>query len=88
MSSAVLVHANGFRFVFHSLIQWRISTSSQVTVRCGERRSLQVVSPANQHSTRIIHAAVLGKYRRSRGRRSSQFLTAGVLCVAHLSPIS
>jgi hypothetical protein len=40
MSSAVLVHANGFGSLFQSLIDLRMSASSSVTLRCADLRSL------------------------------------------------
>jgi hypothetical protein len=55
MSSAILVQTNGLGFLFHSLIHLRMSSSSSVTLRCAERRSLRLVSSANQRSTRFSY---------------------------------
>jgi hypothetical protein len=68
MSSAVFVQMNGLGFVFHSLIQSRMSRSSSVTLRWAERRSLRQVSSANQRSTRLSQDAEAGvKCRWKRG---------------------
>jgi hypothetical protein len=83
MSSAVLVQMNGLGLVFHSLIHLRTSASSSVTLRCAERRSLRLVSSANQRSTRLSQEPLVGvKCRGNRGWRSSHSLILGVLCVA------
>src|SRR5271154_6808659 len=50
MSSADLVQTNGLGSLFHSLIHLRMSFSSSVTLRWAERRSLRLVSSANQRS--------------------------------------
>jgi len=60
MSSAVFVQTNGFGFLFHSLIQPRMSRSSSVTLRWAERRSLRQVSSTNQRSTRLSQDAEVG----------------------------
>ena len=50
MSSADFVHANGLGSLFHSLIHLRMSSSSSVTLRWADLRSLRLVSSANQRS--------------------------------------
>jgi hypothetical protein len=50
--SAVLVQTNGLGLVFHSLIHLRMSASSSVMLWWALRRSLRLVSSANQRSTR------------------------------------
>ncbi len=68
MSSAVFVQTNGLGFLFHSLVQLRMSRSSSVTLRWVERRSLREVSSANQRSTRLSQDAEVGvKCRWKRG---------------------
>jgi hypothetical protein len=74
---------NGLGSLFHSLIHLRMSFSSSVTLRCAERRSLRLVSSANQRSTRLSHDELVGvKCRWNRGCFRSQSLIAGVLWVA------
>jgi|HubBroStandDraft_2_1064218.scaffolds.fasta_scaffold923617_1 hypothetical protein len=83
MSSADLVQVNGLGFLFHSLIHLRISSSSSVTLRCADRRSLRLVSSANHRSTRLSHDELVGvKCRWNRGCFSSHWWIAGVLWVA------
>ena len=83
ISSAVLVHTNGFGSLFQALIHRRMSASSSVTLRCAERRSLRLVSSANHRSTRFIQEELVGvKCRWNRGWRSSHLRTAAVLWVA------
>jgi hypothetical protein len=48
ISSAVLVYTNGRELLFHPLIHLRMSAPSSVTLRWAERRSLRLVSSANQ----------------------------------------
>jgi hypothetical protein len=68
MSSAVFVQMNGLGFLFHSLIQPRMSRSSPTTLRWPEWRSLRQVSSANQRSTRLSQEAEVGvKCRWKRG---------------------
>src|SRR6185312_13138317 len=43
----------GLGSLFHSLIQMRMSRSRSMTLRWALRRSLQLVSSANQRSTRL-----------------------------------
>ena len=70
---------NGLAFLFHSLIQPRMSRSSSMTLRWVERRSLRQVNSANQRSTRLSQDAEVGvKCRWKRGCRSSHFLTGSV----------
>ena len=60
-----------------------MSVSSSVTLRWAERRSLRLVSSANQRSTRFSHEELVGvKCRWNRGWRSSHCLISGVLWVA------
>jgi len=83
MASAVLVHTNGLGLSFQAAIQAFRSASSSATLRWLERRSLRLVSSANQRSTRFSQLAEVGvKCRWKRGWRSSQVLIAGVLWVA------
>ena len=83
MSSADLVQANALGFLFHSLIHLRMSSSSSVTLRCADRRSLRLVSSANQRSTRLSQLELVGvKCRWKRGCFTSHWRMAGVLCVA------
>jgi hypothetical protein len=83
MSSADFVQVNGLGSLFHSLIHLRMSASSSVTLRWAERRSLRLVSSANQRSARLSHDALVGvKCRWKRGCLTSHSLIAGVLCVA------
>ena len=85
ISSAGLTHTNGFGFLFHSLIHLRMSASSSVTLRCAERRSLWLVSSANQRSTRLSHDELVGvKCRWKRGWRSSHLWISGVLWVGRV----
>jgi hypothetical protein len=57
--SAVFVQTNGLGFLFHSLIQPRMSRSSSVTLR----RSLRQVNSANQRSTRLSQNTEVGAVR-------------------------
>jgi hypothetical protein len=76
MASAVLVQTNGWGSAFHSLIHFRTSASSSVTERWAERRSLRLVSSANQRSTRLSQELLVGvKCRWKRGCLSSHALT-------------
>ena len=82
ISSAVLVQMKGLGSLFHSLIQMRTSRSRSTTLRWALRRSLRLVSSANQRSTRLSQEPLVGvKCRWNRGWRSSHFLTSGVLWV-------
>jgi Transposase IS116/IS110/IS902 family len=59
------------------------SVSSSVTLRWADRRSLRLVSSANQRSTRFIQLELVGvKCRWKRGCLSSHWWIAGVLRVA------
>jgi hypothetical protein len=60
ISSAVLVHTKGRGSLFHPLIHLRMSASSSVTLRCTDRRSLRLVSSANQRSTRLSQLELVG----------------------------
>jgi hypothetical protein len=83
MSSAVFVQMNGLGSLFHSVIHRRMSSSSSVTLRCAERRSLRRVSSANYRSTRFSQKELVGvKCRWNRGCLSSHWWIAGVLWVA------
>ncbi len=75
MSSADLVHTNGFGFLFHSLIHLRMSVSSSVTLRWADRRSLRLVSSANQRS-RLSQDELVGV--KCRWKRGNQDLTYGL----------
>jgi cyanate permease len=81
--SAVLVQMKGLGSLFHSLIQMRMSRWRSMTLRWALRRSLRLVSWANQRSTRLSRELLVGvKCRWNRGWRRSHFLTSGVLWVA------
>ncbi len=78
-----MVHTNGFGSLFHSLIHLRMSSSSSVTLRWADLRSLRFVSSANQRSTRLSQLELVGvKCRWKRGCFSSHWWMAGVLWVA------
>jgi hypothetical protein len=83
ISSAVLAQVKGLGLSFQARVQAVMSASSSRTLRWAERRSLRLVSSANQRSTRLSQLELVGvKWRWKRGWRISQFLTAGVLWVA------
>jgi hypothetical protein len=72
------VHTNGLGSLFRSLIHWRMSVSSSVTLRWAERRSLRVVSSASQRPARLSQLELAGvKCGWNRGCLSSQSLIAG-----------
>ena len=74
---------NGLGSLFHWLIHVRMSSSSSVTLRWADLRSLRFVSSANHRSTRFSHDELVGvKCNWKRGCFSSQSLMAGVLWVA------
>src|SRR6266705_2632864 len=50
----------GLGSAFHSLVHALMSASSSVTLRCAERRSLRLVSSANQRSARLIQLELVG----------------------------
>jgi len=52
ISSAILVHADGLGSLSHSLIHLWMAASNSVTLRVADRRSLRLVSSADQRSTR------------------------------------
>jgi hypothetical protein len=60
-SAADLVQMNGLGFLFHSLIHLRISSSSSVTLRCADLRSLRLVSSANQRLARVSQPELRGR---------------------------
>ena len=80
MSSADLVQTNRLGFLFHSLIHLRMSPSSSVTLRCADRRSLRLVSSANQRSTRLSQDELVGvKCRWNRGCLTSHLDRRGLV---------
>jgi hypothetical protein len=79
MSSALLVQVNDLGAWLHSLVHLRMPASGPVTLRWAERRSLRLVSSANQRSTRLSQLELAGvKCRWKRGCRTSQSLMASV----------
>src|ERR671910_3570947 len=80
MSSAVRCHTNGRGLSFQAPIQALRAVVSSLTERWAERRSIRLVSSANQRSTRFSHDELVGvKWNVKRGWRRSQVLMAGVL---------
>jgi hypothetical protein len=77
--SAVLVQTKGLGSAFQALIQRRTSASSSRTLRWADRRSLRLVSSANQRSIRFSQELLVGvKCRWNRGWRISHSLTLGI----------
>ena len=56
----VLVHTNGWGLAFQAVIQAVRSASSSATLWWVERRSVRLVSSANQRSTRFSQLAESG----------------------------
>ena len=79
ISPADLVHVNGLGSLFHSLIRLRMPVPSWATLRWAERRSLLLVTSANQRSARFSQELLAGvKCRPNRGCLTSHSLTAEV----------
>jgi hypothetical protein len=78
----VRVQTNGFGSAFHASIQARTSASNAATLRWMDRRSLRLVSSANQRSTTLSHDDYVGvKCRWKRECLTSHWWICGVLCV-------
>ena len=82
ISSAVLVQMKGLGSLFHSLIQMRMSRSRSMTLRWALRRSLRLVSSANQRSTGLSQELLGGEVQVEPGVAQQPLVDLGVLWVA------